>query len=215
MSLAVFELSCTRGERLLFDRLEFQVAWGVALQVRGANGSGKTSLLRILAGLALADSGEIHVDGQRQDLADEAYRGRLAYLGHANGLKASLSPVENLRFAASLNAVSTDRDRLESALARVGLYGFEDTPVQALSAGQNRRTALARLVVAEAAIWLLDEPFTALDPDGQRLVSTLLAEHLAAGGLAVLSTHQRVPDGAFPLASLQLDGIPSVEPMAG
>jgi heme exporter protein A len=177
-----------RHDRTLFDALSFTLNDGEILQVEGANGSGKTSLLRMLCGLVQPDEGMILWDGadigeDRAEFLTEAL-----YIGHAHGVKEELTPRENLRFAQALGPAG--HTSTEAALARVGLYGYEDVPARMLSAGQRRRVALARLLVRAARLWVLDEPFTALDRVGRELVETLLAAHIERGGLAVLTTHQ-------------------------
>ncbi|MGE0386572.1 MAG: cytochrome c biogenesis heme-transporting ATPase CcmA [Gammaproteobacteria bacterium] len=194
--LAVRDLACQRGDRLLFDALGFDVRGGEALVVEGANGAGKTSLLRILAGFIRPLAGRILWCGREVEPSDAAYRGAVSYIGHAAGLKESLTALENVAIALVLGHTHAGASAAD-ALARVGLGGFEDAPVRQLSAGQRRRVALARLPVAATPIWLLDEPLTALDVAGRETVESLLASHLAAGGIAVLTTHAPVRiDGA-------------------
>jgi heme exporter protein A len=186
------KLECLRGENLLFSGLSFGVAPGQILQVEGANGSGKTSLLRILAGLSPPSDGEVLWRGENVANRRAAFFAEIAYLGHHLGLKAELSVSENLRLAFALNGVPHSPERLDGALAKVGLAGREDLPVRALSAGQRQRVALARLISSGAALWILDEPFTALDVGGVALVRELLEEHAERDGLAVLTSHQAV-----------------------
>ncbi|HWP00750.1 MAG TPA: cytochrome c biogenesis heme-transporting ATPase CcmA [Methylococcus sp.] len=187
--LRAVDLECIRGDRVLFSGLNLSLSTGQLLQIEGANGAGKTSLLRVLAGLSRPSEGAVlwrEADIQRQRTA---YLGEMLYLGHAPGLKAELSPLENLRVATALRDVPTDPDRIEAALDRVGLRGFEEVPARGLSAGQRQRTALCRLLLCPALLWILDEPFTALDLGGIRLVRELLEDHLAAGGMALLTSH--------------------------
>jgi heme exporter protein A len=174
---------------VLFSGLNLSLSTGQLLQIEGANGAGKTSLLRVLAGLSRPSEGEVlwrEADIQRQRTT---YLGEMLYLGHAPGLKAELSPLENLRVATALRDVSADPERIEAALDWVGLRGFEKVPTRGLSAGQRQRTALCRLLLCPALLWILDEPFTALDMSGIRLVRTLLEDHLAAGGMVLLTSH--------------------------
>jgi heme exporter protein A len=195
------DLACRRGERLLFRNLNFTLGSGQALLLRGPNGSGKSSLLRLLAGLLPPEDGTLSWRG-RNVRADRAqYRGDLAYLGHLDALKPQLLVRENLDFWAQLIGATVP---VENALAKVGLGPCAEFPAQHLSAGQRRRFGLARLLLKPVPIWLLDEPSTALDTAGQKLALDLIARHRAAGGLAVISSHD---DLAIPQATtLQLGG---------
>lgn len=179
-------LGCVRDGRTLFRALDLTVTGGECLTLKGPNGSGKSTLLRAVAGLFIDYEGEIRVS-------------ELAYLGHRPGVSLSLSPLENLRWYASLEPEGKrlTPPALVTLLERVGLAGYEDVRCQHLSAGQQRRAALARLMLDSAPLWLLDEPFTALDTGGQELVRSLLVRHTAAGGAAVCATHQDlgVPHG--------------------
>lgn len=188
--LKASELTCQRGEAVLFSALAFSVDAGEALIVRGANGSGKTSLLRILAGIATPMSGEVLWRGS---LARSARRRDMAYLGHTAPLKDELSVLENLSFALELDDVRIDRPALLNVISQVGLAARRNLPVRLLSQGQRRRIGLARLILAKRALWLLDEPLTALDAAAVALFCEALDRHLAEGGLAVLSTHQSLP----------------------
>jgi heme exporter protein A len=177
-------LACRRGGRSVFAGLSFELAAGHALELRGANGSGKTSLLRLLAGLAPAAAGTLHAGCG------------IAYLGHLNGLSAELSAAENLRFAQQLNG-DGDGDEAgamqaspQSALESWGVGALAARPVRRLSQGQQRRVALARMALGGRRLWLLDEPCAGLDEAGERLFDARLAAHLAGGGLAVIATHQ-------------------------
>ena len=189
-------LACIRGEMPLFENLSFTLGAGEALQVEGANGTGKTSLLRIIAGLTLPDEGQVYWRGQVIARRRVEFNAQLAYLGHHLGLKQELTVAENLRLAAAMQGVSDARGRLGPVLAEVQLTDKADLPVRVLSAGQKQRVALARILLLGAVLWILDEPFTALDVAGVALVSALLGEHLARGGLAMLTSHQAIPLGA-------------------
>ena len=191
--LQVLKLECRRGDRLLFSGLEFAVAAGSLLHVRGRNGSGKTTLLRTLCGLFSPDQGEVRWRGTPIRTLAEDFRRELLYLGHLNGIKGDLTAIENLRLAAALDGDRVESPALWEATARIGLAGFEDLPTRMLSQGQKKRVALARLILSRAPLWVLDEPFTALDLDALDLLQGLIAAHVAAGGLAVLTTHQAVP----------------------
>jgi heme exporter protein A len=189
--LEVQDLECERGDRTLFSGLGFRVGRGEVLQVEGANGSGKTSLLRILCGLALPTQGVVLWRGMDIQRVRSQYFAELAYLGHVPAVKEDLTPLENLRMARVLGRARDDLS-LDEALERMGLFGFEDVPARTLSAGQRRRVALARLLVRQAGLWVLDEPFTALDRKGRENVESTLADHTQRGGAAVISTHHAI-----------------------
>src|SRR5574340_113390 len=167
--LSAHGLTCERGERLLFRNLDFELGAGEALLVRGGNGRGKTSLLRILCGLSAPAAGEVRWRDEAVGRARERYGREMAYVGHANGIKDDLTPLENLRLAAARGV---------------------DLPARVLSFGQRRRVALAGLATAGACLWILDEPLTGLDVDGVAMVEAMIGEHVRAGGLAVMTTHQ-------------------------
>jgi heme exporter protein A len=190
-SLAVEHLQCIRDDRVLFEDLNFSLSEGQLLQIEGHNGSGKTSLLRILCGLTLPTEGTVYWNSQDIEEIRSSYWANLAYIGHAHGIKAELTPLENLAMARALATTPTSLD-LAEALDKVGLYGFEDVPSRTLSAGQQRRVALARLLVSEARLWILDEPFTALDKAAMSMVEQLLDAHAKQGGMAVLTSHHTV-----------------------
>jgi len=187
--LEASDLECERGGRRLFRALTFSVNSGEIVRVAGANGSGKTSLLRILCGLLTPSAGEVRWNGARIQSLKEEYARHLLYLGHAPAVKDELTGAENLRVACVLAGLSTTAEQRRDALARFGVPG--DKPVRQLSQGQRRRAALARLSVSwQAPVWLLDEPFTALDTAAAGLTRTLLGEHAQRGGSVVYSTHQ-------------------------
>src|SRR5262245_24031398 len=191
--LEAIDLECQRGDRLLFTGLTCRVAPGVCLHVAGENGSGKTSLLRILCGLMAPNAGSVRWQGEDIRGLREAYWERLAYVGHLNGVKDDLSAAENVHVSAAIAGWPADSATVRAALGAFGLAGFEDRPARALSQGQRRRIALARLHCAGATrLWILDEPFTALDTRGVAALSALIGAHLARGGSVVLTTHQDV-----------------------
>lgn len=202
--LASANLACVRGERLIFSDISFTLPAGAALVVTGANGSGKTSLLRIVCGLLQAEAGAILWHGASARSLGDDYFSALAYVGHQNGLKDDLSAIENLRIWAGIAGIPIDRDTALGALRRLGLDGREDYPVHWLSQGQKRRAALARLPVARRPLWVMDEPFAGLDRDATASVESLLGEHLAGGGMAVLTTHQPLGEVAAPVHRLAL-----------
>jgi len=201
--LAATGLACFRGDRLLFRDLDLNVDGGRALQVRGPNGCGKTTLLRILCGLTRPEEGIIRWRGRPLRGHDPEYLRDLRYIGHNDGVKLVLSPRENLRIAMALDS-GADEGALEAALGRLDLANFMDVPCSTLSAGQRRRVGLARLTLGGARLWLLDEPFTALDRTGTATVRTLVEAHLDGGGCAVLTSHQSLGLDAGKISSIEL-----------
>jgi heme exporter protein A len=189
-SLECFELACTRGDRSLFEGLDLRVESGDCLHVRGANGVGKTSLLRQIAGLTPPTSGQVRWNSVDIGRCRDAYRSALLYIGHAAGTKGDLTGLENLRFAAALDGVELTQDEAAVALGRVGLGGREDLPVRDMSQGQRRRVALSRLIWRKAPLWILDEPLTALDAPAIEMLGGLLQDHVDEGGLVVMTSHQ-------------------------
>ncbi len=202
--LEVHGLACERGERLLFDDLSFSVRGGELLRIAGVNGSGKTTLLRLLCGLALADEGDIHWDGDKVRTTSEQWRRQTSYIGHNLGVKLELTPLENLEFARAVSGASST-EPLEALLDRVGLYGFEYDPCRTLSQGQRRRVALARLMFTQTRLWILDEPFVALDVAGIEFVASLLKRQTDQGGMVILTTHQDTPLQNKIIKELSLD----------
>lgn len=191
--LDAINLSCVRGDRALFAGLDLCVGAGEWLHVRGGNGCGKTSLLRLLAGLSPPAAGEIRWNGSPVGEVGQEYRNELMYLGHQAGVKDDLTALENLEFAGALDGCEPRQEDVLAGLARFGLKGREDLPVRFFSAGQKRRVLLARLVSRRAKLWVLDEPFTALDTSAVDMLGELVGEHLAEGGIAVITSHQAVP----------------------
>ena len=196
LTLEANALDCARGSRELFHDLSFSLSQGELLEVSGGNGSGKTSLLRILCGLLTPTAGNVLWQGARISSLKEEYFSKLAYLGHANGIKTELSAFENLRIHGGLAGNPPDDEKIGEALERVGLGRSRSAPAKTLSQGQQRRLALARLLVGERVLWILDEPLTALDSAGVRLVQSVVETHLETGGMAVLTTHQQLDVGA-------------------
>jgi len=202
--LTATDLACVRGDRRLFAGLGFTLESGGRLHVTGANGSGKTSLLRILCGLSPAEAGEIRWQGETiADLGDE-YRKTVLYLGHHNALKEELTALENLRTTAALAGVAVADAQGVELLERVGLAGREELPVRFLSQGQKRRVALARLLWSPASLWILDEPFVALDSAAVTWLAEIVSGHLRGGGMAVLTSHQEVAIGGGVAQTLKL-----------
>ena len=188
--LEVSHLACSRGDHRLFSDLSFVLESGQIMQVQGENGSGKTSLLRTLCGFLLADAGTIAWNGVDMRALAEDYFANLLYLGHHNAIKDELSGVENLRISAGLAGIPLDEKQAIAALRRMGLKGRERLPTKVLSQGQRRRVGLARLLVGQAKLWVLDEPLAALDVGAVIMIQDLIAEHLAKGGMVIFTTHQ-------------------------
>ncbi|OFZ68275.1 MAG: heme ABC transporter ATP-binding protein CcmA [Betaproteobacteria bacterium RBG_16_56_24] len=202
--LEVSNLACTRGDHRLFSGLNFTLNPGQIMQVQGANGSGKTSLLRTLCGFIAPDEGDIVWRGEHIRELDEDYYAELLYLGHLNAIKDELSALENLRVSAGLSGVELEEKDAMIALRRMGLRGRELLPTKVLSQGQRRRVALARLLVSDARLWILDEPLTALDVGAVALVQELIAEHLARQGMVIFTTHQPLQVAGMEMRSLLL-----------
>jgi heme exporter protein A len=201
--LAASGLECVRGDRTLFSGVSFAVRPRAGLLVQGANGAGKTSLLRIVVGLAPPAQGHVTWDGRPIGTLGETYRRELVYCGHQNALKDDLSAVENVRAAAALAGRAITDEAARAALARVGVDAAADLPVRSLSQGQKRRTALARLALDGARLWVLDEPLAALDASGVEWLAAAIDAHLAAGGMALVTSHQSLATRGA-LATLKL-----------
>jgi heme exporter protein A len=185
-------LCCVRGERELFSDLNLRISAGNCLHVRGENGVGKTSLLRLLTGLSKPESGEVLWGNQSITLDPIAYHRELLFLGHRDALKEDLTALENIQMYAALDDVPLPQEEALAALWRFGLRGRENLPVNCLSAGQKRRVLMARMLTRKAKLWILDEPFNALDTQAIQEMQNLIVEHLSIGGLVVLTSHQEV-----------------------
>jgi len=185
------DLELWRGERCLFRALSFELPEGAVLHVSGANGCGKTSLLRVLCGLTEPEVGEIRWRGRSIRRCREDFQHAFAWLGHLNGCKAELSARENLAFSVSLRR-ETNPDVRNDTLDQVGLDSVADLPCRVLSAGQKRRLSLATIMVSAAQLWILDEPFTNLDAKGRDMISRMLDRHCANGGTAIVASHQEL-----------------------
>ena len=183
-------ISCMRGDRVLFSGLDLQVFAGQCLHIRGENGVGKTSLLRLLTGLSSPDSGEVLWDGQSIKKESSNYQGKLLFLGHRDALKEDLSAIENLHMYAAIDGIVLSEQDAFTCLSRFGLNGREDLPVSCLSAGQKKRVLMARMVTRCAQVWILDEPFNALDAHAVKELQDLIVDHLESNGLVVLTSHQ-------------------------
>ncbi|MGL5448375.1 MAG: heme ABC exporter ATP-binding protein CcmA [Rhabdaerophilum sp.] len=187
LRLVASGLAVRRGPRYLFRDLDLAVIAGEVMQLTGPNGSGKSTLLRLLAGFSPPDAGRIALEGA----GDTEIAGFIHYFGHREGLRAALTAGENLAFLAGL--LGGDARRIPEALARLGIARLENLPVRVLSEGQRRRVALARLLVVDRPIWLLDEPLASLDAEAINIVSDLIAKHAARGGIGIVATHQMLP----------------------
>ena len=188
--LEVGNLACSRGDHRLFSGLCFELSPGQIMQVQGANGSGKTSLLRTLCGFIPPDEGQILWSGKNVKELGEDYHAELLYIGHLNAIKDELNALENLQMSAGLAGYTVTEQQAIAALKRMGLQRREHLPVRVLSQGQKRRVALARLLISDAHLWILDEPLTALDVGAVGLMQELIGEHLSKGGMAIFTTHQ-------------------------
>ena len=192
LCLNAYDITCERDDRVLFERLAFQITGGELLQVVGPNGSGKTTLLRLLAGLNREFSGEVRWKGREiQSVYPEYARERL-YQGHTVSVKKPLTAMENLRWLCAME--SPGDEALEAALESVSLAGYEHTPCAQLSAGQQRRVGLARLVISQAPLWILDEPFTALDHAGIAWLEQQISHHIGYGGADVITSHHALTE---------------------
>ncbi|MDH5472669.1 MAG: cytochrome c biogenesis heme-transporting ATPase CcmA [Gammaproteobacteria bacterium] len=189
--LRIQNIACTRGYRELFTDLNLLLESGQILRVEGENGSGKTSLLRILAGLAQPESGDVLWNGLGIEHVDACYSHDLLYLGHKPGIKFELTPVENLCMFTSLFGTKSENG-IEDALYQLGLYGFEDVPCSNLSAGQKRRVALAQLLMSKARLWILDEPYTSLDVAAIAFLESVFKKHVQNGGMLIITSHQPI-----------------------
>ncbi|HDR1022243.1 TPA: cytochrome c biogenesis heme-transporting ATPase CcmA [Pasteurella multocida] len=190
--LTISQLACQRGDKTLFANLDLTIQSGEFVQIEGHNGIGKTSLLRIVVGLAQALSGEVCWNGINILKQRENYHYDLLYLGHHSGVKPELTAWENLKFYQRISACEQGDDVLWQVLETVGLLGREDIPAAQLSAGQQRRIALTRLWLSKAPLWILDEPFTAIDKKGVQVLTALFEQHVQKGGIVIFTSHQDV-----------------------
>lgn len=199
-------LSCVRDERTLFSGLSFTIQPGEIVQIEGQNGAGKTSLLRILAGLSSADEGEVHWQGENTRRQRELFHQHLLFLGHHAGIKSVLTAYENLAFYQPEKGQAAQA-AIYDALEQVGLLGYEDVVVAQLSAGQQRRVALARLWISRALLWILDEPLTAIDKQGVATLIALFERHAQNGGMVLLTTHQDLPGVSRAVRKIRLTSV--------
>lgn len=198
------DLICVRGDRRLFKDVNFSLDAGSIMRVTGPNGSGKTSLLRMLCGLSKPEHGEIRWHGKSIHSLDGEYYGDITYLGHLGGAKDDLTALENLRISSALAGTEISEQEAVDALQHIGLGGRELLPVKVLSQGQKKRVALARLLIGKTALWILDEPLVALDISAVEMIKEILEQHLAQGGMVVMTTHQEIDIAAVTTQQLQL-----------
>ena len=197
-------LECIRGDRKLFSKVNFTLESGGLMQVQGPNGSGKTSLLRMLCGLSNPAAGEILWNGTSIRTRDNDYFAMLTYIGHLSGTKDDLTVIENLQISSALAGFEVDIEEARDALERIGMSGRDQLPVKVLSQGQRRRVALVRLLVCKTTLWILDEPLVALDVAAVKLIQGFLEQHLQQGGMVIMTTHQEIDIQAKSIMQLQL-----------
>jgi len=202
--LEATNLEAVRGDRQLFTGLSFSLQRGELLFVNGPNGAGKSTLLRMLCGLVIPANGEVLWNGSGIRTLGEDFHKDLFFLGHLCAIKAELTGLENLRIASALSGQATTEKNVLAALDRMGLRGFEDLPAKVLSQGQKQRVSLARLLLSTANLWILDEPFTALDKASVELLKSIFSGHLAKQGIIVLTTHQDVAIDAATVKQIKL-----------
>lgn len=189
-------LTCIKRDRTLFEGLSFSANAGELVYLRGPNGAGKTSLLRILTGLSAPCGGDVFFNQKNIKTAPSEFNAQLLYLGHKSGINGALSALDNLSFWMAQHGVNQPLETLLSVLATLGLVGLEDVPVRFLSAGQQRRVALSRLWLKKAQVWILDEPFTALDVGGIALLESAFKAHVSHGGIVIATSHQALSSHA-------------------
>ena len=202
--LETTKLSCVRGDLRLFRDINLSLKPGELLYLHGHNGSGKTTLLRTLCGLVLQDEGEVLWKGESIRSLQEEFTREVLYLGHKNGIKGDLTGVENLRIGSLLDGFEISEQEAWDALEKIGLNGHEELPTKVLSQGQQRRVALARLLVNKSPLWVLDEPFVALDKAAVELLQSVIRQHIENDGMVVLTTHQEVPLTSGQVKNLEL-----------
>ena len=201
--LIIENLACQRGDKVLFHHLNLQIQAGDFVQIEGHNGIGKTSLLRIVAGLAIPLEGKVRWNSEEIFKQREAFNYDLLYLGHQSGIKPELNAWENLCFYQQISHCHQGDEILWNVLQTVGLLGREDIPTAQLSAGQQKRIALARLWLSEAPLWILDEPFNAIDKKGVAVLTALFEQHAQRGGIVILTSHQEVPSAQLKKINLE------------
>ncbi len=202
--LEAIDLECIRGDRRLFRDLSFELKPGELLHLKGHNGSGKTTLMRMVCGLIAPVAGEVRWQGTNIRHCREDFAAALVYVGHKPAIKADLTGVENLHINCRLAGQAVSEAEAWETLERIGLRGHEDLPARVLSQGQKKRVALARLLLSRSPLWILDEPFTALDKAAVALLQGVIREHLDRGGMVMLTTHQEVALTRGAVRSLRL-----------
>ena len=202
--LEVQNVGCVRGDRRLFDKINFSLTPGTVLHLTGPNGSGKTSLLRIICGLMAPEEGEIRWQGANIRSLAEEYFTSVTYIGHSIAVKEELTSLENLRISSGLAGIEVSRRKAYRVLGEMGLTGRENLAARLLSEGQRRRSALARLLTCRAPLWVLDEVLTSLDKAAVVLMKSLIEGHLSKGGLAIIATHQELNLSASSFQRLEL-----------
>jgi heme exporter protein A len=202
--LEVINLTCVRGTRRLFKQLNFAAREGELVELRGPNGSGKTSLLRILCGLATPAAGEVQWNGRSIRKLGEEYFASVAYLGHQNGVKDELTAIENVRVSGAVSGTPISEAEAKEILQRVGLVQQQNLPTRVLSAGQRRRLGMTRLLTSSATLWILDEVLTSLDDSAMNLSREFILEHLKKDGIAIVATHQDLNLAAPRIQQLRL-----------
>ncbi|MDG6895705.1 cytochrome c biogenesis heme-transporting ATPase CcmA [Volucribacter amazonae] len=201
--LALDNICCQRGDKILFRQFNLLLQGGNFVQIEGHNGIGKTSLLRVIAGLARPKTGKVRWNNQDIWQHREIFYANLLYIGHQAGIKPELTAWENLRFYQQISQGTVDENQLWQVLQTVGLLGKEDIVAGQLSAGQQKRIALARLWLSNAALWLLDEPFNAIDKHGVQVLTRLFEQHSQQGGIVILTSHQEIPSTILQKVNLE------------
>lgn len=200
---SVNNLECSRRDNILFQELNFSLEDGGLLQINGVNGSGKSSLLQICVGLIQASEGEIIWNGE--DIMESRYQfqAEMTYFGHTNGVKAGLTALENMKVMHALSGSKANID-YSLILEHIGLSGLEDVLLSRMSAGQKRRVGLSRIFMSSSKLWLLDEPFNALDKNGKKIIEQLIVKHCTDGGMVIFATHQTMEIDGYPLQHIHL-----------
>lgn len=204
-TVEAIDISCIKQDRILFDGLSLSLTAGNLIYLTGPNGAGKTSLLRILTGLSVPDSGQVYFNGEPIHAVRQSYHQALVYVGHKSGLNSQFSPLDNLHFWAKQQGLTHTKVEILDVLERLGLVGLDNVPIKNLSAGQQRRVALARLWIKPADIWILDEPFTALDSTGVTLLETYFKQHTGTGGAIITTSHQPLSERAGQFSTFAME----------